>query len=45
MDELKYLEEMFLNFSSNAEAAMLDALNKQFPEKIRDVSEMEVVMA
>lgn len=44
MDELEILEEMFLDFSSNAEEALLDALSKQFPEKIRDVRE-EVITA
>lgn len=44
MDELEKLEEMFMSFSSNAEEALLDVLNKQFPEKIRDVNE-EVIMA
>ena len=44
MDELEKLEEMFLSFSNNAEEALLDALNKQFPEKVRDVNE-ELIMA
>lgn len=44
MDELEKLEEMFLSFSDNAEEALLDALNKQFPEKVRDVNE-ELIMA
>lgn len=43
MENLWDFEEAIMNWTSTTEQALLDVLNRNTPEKIRDKSEMEEV--